>query len=111
MNLRAVPAKEVWRVTRDHYFVINPSAYGQESCACGWRRDGWDAEPFEIHLARRLGFSPHDGLEAAPNLDESRQSHCPWCADEDASACAHEWLDRPESDTRECLLCGDEVAG
>lgn len=25
--------------------------------------------------------------------------------------CAHEWLDRPESDTRECLICGTEVAG
>lgn len=23
-------------------------------------------------------------------------------------ACRHEWLDRPESDTRECLICGDE---
>jgi hypothetical protein len=22
--------------------------------------------------------------------------------------CAHEWLDRPESDTRECLICGVE---
>lgn len=25
--------------------------------------------------------------------------------------CEHEWLDRPESDTRECLVCGTEVAG
>lgn len=25
--------------------------------------------------------------------------------------CAHQWLDRPESDTRECLICGAEVAG
>ena len=25
--------------------------------------------------------------------------------------CQHEWLDRPESDTRECLICGTEVAG
>lgn len=25
--------------------------------------------------------------------------------------CAHEWLDRPESDTRECLICGTEVSG
>lgn len=23
----------------------------------------------------------------------------------------HHWLDRPESDTRECLICGTEVAG
>lgn len=26
-------------------------------------------------------------------------------------ACDHEWLDRPESDTRECLVCGLEVTG
>lgn len=25
--------------------------------------------------------------------------------------CQHQWLDRPESDTRECLICGTEVAG
>ena len=25
--------------------------------------------------------------------------------------CDHEWLDRPESDSRECLICGDEVFG
>lgn len=25
--------------------------------------------------------------------------------------CAHDWLDRPESDSRECLLCGEEVFG
>ena len=25
--------------------------------------------------------------------------------------CQHHWLDRPESDTRECLICGTEVAG
>lgn len=27
------------------------------------------------------------------------------------SACGHEWLDRPESDSRECLICGEEVFG
>ena len=27
------------------------------------------------------------------------------------AACDHQWLDRPESDTRECLICGTEVAG
>ena len=26
--------------------------------------------------------------------------------DEIAADCAHEWLDRPESDSRECLICG-----
>jgi hypothetical protein len=30
---------------------------------------------------------------------------------ESEAECAHEWLDRPESDTRECLICGTEVAG
>ena len=49
-------AQEVWHVTREHYFVISPTAYGQESCACGWYRDGWDAPPFEAHLASRLGL-------------------------------------------------------
>ena len=26
-------------------------------------------------------------------------------------ACPHEWLDRPESDTHECLICGEERNG
>lgn len=30
---------------------------------------------------------------------------------QDEAECAHEWLDRPESDSRECLICGTEVAG
>lgn len=25
--------------------------------------------------------------------------------------CLHEWLDRPESDTHECLICGEERSG
>ena len=33
-----------------------------------------------------------------------------WAADME-SECSHEWLDRPESDTRQCLICGTEVAG
>lgn len=48
---------------------------------------------------------------------------CEWCGHADGShgngcrlglgpdECVHEWLDRPESDTRECLICGTEVAG
>ena len=31
-----------------------------------------------------------------------------WAADLEGE-CAHEWLDRPESDTRECLVCGTEA--
>lgn len=39
--------------------------------------------------------------------DECCESHdCPGC-----ECGEHEWLDRPESDTRECLICGTEVAG
>lgn len=25
--------------------------------------------------------------------------------------CQHDWLDRPESDTHECLICGEERSG
>lgn len=28
-----------------------------------------------------------------------------------AEPCQHEWLDRPESDSRECLMCGSEAFG
>jgi hypothetical protein len=27
------------------------------------------------------------------------------------ATCGHQWLDRPESDSRECLICGEEVFG
>lgn len=84
--------QDVHRVTVEHHFVIKPDAYGSESCNCGWYRDGWDAPSFEMHLAHRLGLLPPE--PECPSL----------CGD-------HHWLDRPESDTRECLVCGDEVAG
>lgn len=54
---------------------------------------------------------------------ESRCASCAACAACDGSCgtcpyhsavapeCDHEWLDRPESDTRECLICGTEVFG
>lgn len=29
----------------------------------------------------------------------------------DVHACEHDWLDRPESDTQECLICGGERHG
>lgn len=35
----------------------------------------------------------------------------PGCLDAHMWRCGHQWLDRPESDTRECLICGTEVAG
>ena len=31
--------------------------------------------------------------------------------DEAEIECAHEWVARPESDSRECRICGTEVAG
>ena len=39
------------------------------------------------------------------------RSECPWyCSHGDGGwHCAHEWLARPESDTRECLICGTEA--
>ena len=51
-------------MTREHYFVISPTAYGQESCACGWYRDGWDAPTFEVHLASRLGLTTPPGMSS-----------------------------------------------
>ena len=57
-------AQEVWNVTREHYFVISPTAYGQESCACGWYRNGWDAPTFEVHLASRLGLTTPPGMSS-----------------------------------------------
>lgn len=33
-----------------------------------------------------------------------------WAADMEGE-CSHEWLDRPESDTHECLICGEERHG
>jgi hypothetical protein len=56
MSGQMLSGQEVLSVTREHYFVVSPTAYGRESCACGWRRDGWDALPFEVHLAERLGL-------------------------------------------------------
>lgn len=81
-----------WLAAQEHYFVVNSSAYGHESCACGWYRDGWDAPSFEVHFASRLGLPLPE--PECPSL----------CGD-------HHWLDRPESDTRECLICGTEEAG
>lgn len=51
----------------------------------------------------------HGGLCCFHKYDE--QPLCIHCASDEDPACEHEWLDRPESDTRECLICGTEVAG
>lgn len=55
----------------------------------GWEHDGPD-DP-AIHLLIRRVREALDCL-----CDE---------------ACEHHWLDRPESDTRECLICGTEASG
>lgn len=31
--------------------------------------------------------------------------------DDETTTCGHSWLDRPESDSRECLICGTEAFG
>lgn len=54
--------KDVLRVCAEHTFIVSPTAYSQESCACGWHRDGWDAPTFEVHLASRLGLITPPGL-------------------------------------------------
>jgi hypothetical protein len=43
--------------------------------------------------------------DLAPLLDDESEPECSGLCGE------HHWLDRPESDTRECLICGVEVAG
>ena len=40
-----------------------------------------------------------------------RMGACPGDFVDDQDECAHEWLDRPESDTHECLICGTEGLG
>lgn len=50
---------------------------------------------------RRVGN--REGNKAGPVREDGG---CPGCECGD-----HEWLDRPESDTRECLICGTEAAG
>lgn len=35
---------------------------------------------------------------------------CGWL-DPEPEACYHSWLDRPESDTHQCLICGEEGSG
>lgn len=77
-------------------------ATGQDTGAAWVTRSGDCPEaPAQAHLP---------ACNCVPGIcaegDECCESHdCP------GSGCEHEWLDRPESDTRECLICGVEVAG
>jgi hypothetical protein len=57
----------------------------------GWVQDGPDDPAIHLLIRRvreALDVGKHSGNE-----------------------CDHDWLDRPESDTRECLICGIEVNG
>jgi hypothetical protein len=58
MKQRVYTEREVRRMAAEHTFIVSPTAYGRESCACGWFRDGWDAPSFEVHFASRLGLLP-----------------------------------------------------
>lgn len=58
-------------------------------------------------LETRPTLRPHACGVGGPGSAEIEPSEagCPGLCGE------HHWLDRPESDTRECLICGTEVAG
>lgn len=64
----------------------------------------------------RLGLGPDEhGSECACVPPYANCSHppcgCPDCVRGLRADCDHHWLDRPESDTRECLICGTEETG
>lgn len=77
-------------------------------------RDARDAAERKVERAERLldGWE-HDGpADPAMHLLIQRVREAlngaDMCLNE---PCEHQWLDRPESDTRECLICGEEVSG
>lgn len=82
----------------------------------GWEHDG--PEDPAIHLliqrVREALDGSRTGEEPCPTCGGSMR-FCECMDDPFARApdedCDHEWLDRPESDTRECLICGMKVAG
>lgn len=68
----------------------------------------------------RLGLGPDErgahrtDCNCAPPYADCRHPACDCteCVYDCPGACGdHHWLDRPESDTRECLICGTGVAG
>lgn len=68
--------------------------------AAGSRRCDRASGPNGVRCSCIVGICSEGG--------ECCESHdCPRATNE----CAHHWLDRPESDTRECLICGTEVFG
>lgn len=82
-----------------------------------WERDAPDhSNPVFIGRLREC-------LRRDPAPVRLRGDECEWCNERGThldgcrlglgpgESCDHHWLDRPESDTRECLICGTEVAG
>ena len=68
----------------------------------------------------RLGLGPGErgahrpDCNCAPPYADCRHPACDCteCVYDCPGLCGdHHWLDRPESDTRECLICGVEEAG
>lgn len=51
-------------------------------------------------------------LKCSALIGESHADDCPYrhavLKRRDEAGCPHEWLDRPESDSAECLICGAE---
>lgn len=67
----------------------------------------------------RLGLGPDErgahlpDCNCAPPYADCRHPACDCteCVYDPGPCGDHQWLDRPESDTRECLICGTEAAG
>jgi hypothetical protein len=79
-------------------------------------RDARDSAERRLERAERLIDSwEHDAPDHSNPVFIGRLREClrraPASVRLRGEGCDHDWLDRPESDTRECLLCGAEVAG
>lgn len=77
----------------------------------GWEHDG--PKGYQFHLLILRVREALDGAGRACRrcgCGVDGDGQCP-CGCDEPNECDHEWLDRPESDTRECLICGTEVAG
>ena len=73
------------------------------------RLRGDEKEPLSCN-AEGIPHSAHDWDFGSGEM--FRCAGTPGCDDECTGLCGeHHWLDRPESDSRECLICGTEVAG
>lgn len=73
--------------------------YPSDLAACSRTADQWWRD-----LRAALGVERFDDAPCGPGCEPD---HC----DHEDCHHRHQWLDRPESDTRECLICGAEVAG